>query len=139
MIKICDFGLAKNGATNPPTNIVKDATPHYLAPEVITNNAWSFRSDVFSFGMTIYEIFMENVPFADIEDVNAIKAQIVSESWKTSIRDNVKNEQAAKLIEWCCTKDIGTRPTINDVLQRIGEDIFCTRPYGMKYRICYIL
>ena len=59
--KICDFGLAKQLHQNPDsmTLISKQGlkgTPAYLAPEVILNEINTKASDVYAFGVMVYEM-----------------------------------------------------------------------------------
>ncbi|CAB3404002.1 unnamed protein product [Caenorhabditis bovis] len=54
--KIADFGLARYGSSYKMTASMKIPI-RYLAPEVLTTYKFSQRSDVYSFGLVIWEIF----------------------------------------------------------------------------------
>ena len=63
IVKIMDFGLAlreKMRFTDPGVYI---GTPGYTAPEVISNGKYSIKSDVFSFGVVMYEMMTGKNPF----------------------------------------------------------------------------
>lgn len=44
-------------------------TPHYMAPEIMESKGYSFPADVWSLGVTMYEICFGFLPYAgDIDD-----------------------------------------------------------------------
>ena len=61
-LKLIDFGIAKELKEKDVTHTIC-GTPHYLAPEVIMGQGYSFSSDYWSVGITIFEIFYGYVPF----------------------------------------------------------------------------
>jgi cGMP-dependent protein kinase len=68
--KLIDFGTAKVIHDRTYTIV---GTPHYMAPEVILGNSYSFSVDVWSLGVMLYEFLCGIVPFGeDIEDTYAV-------------------------------------------------------------------
>ena len=61
-LKLIDFGVAKELKDKDTTSTIC-GTPHYLAPEVIAGKGYSFSSDYWSLGITMFEIFYGYVPF----------------------------------------------------------------------------
>ena len=61
-LKLIDFGIAKELKEKDVTQTIC-GTPHYLAPEVIMGQGYSFSADYWSVGITIFEIFYGYVPF----------------------------------------------------------------------------
>ena len=59
-IKLIDFGTAK--AINDRTKTII-GTPHYMAPEVILGEGYSFKVDFWSIGICMYEFMCGGVPF----------------------------------------------------------------------------
>jgi serine/threonine protein kinase len=81
VVKILDFGLARvEGAANPkltqPGVIV--GTPAYMAPEQIMGQNVDFRTDLFAFGLLIYELTSGVNPFVT-NTVSGTFARIVEE------------------------------------------------------------
>ena len=65
-VKVSDFGL-----TNFKPDIEKDpnvqlGTPFWLAPEAMEYQTFSEASDVYSFGMIIWELFTRQTPFPSL-------------------------------------------------------------------------
>jgi serine/threonine-protein kinase len=83
-VKICDFGLSKSNATWR-TRWVKEGggTRAYMSPEQISNKGRGLnaRSDIFSFGITMYELFAGQHP-CDGRDSREIMRQIRSSRYK---------------------------------------------------------
>ena len=61
-IKLIDFGTAKAIKDKTSTII---GTPHYMAPEVILGDGYSFQVDFWSIAICIYEFICGAVPFGE--------------------------------------------------------------------------
>ena len=62
--KILDFGLAKTISTDSVDSYGNiEGTLYYLSPEQISGDPLDFRSDLFSFGVILYEFFTGVRPF----------------------------------------------------------------------------
>ena len=79
VIKILDFGLARVEGTTAPTLTQAGlivGTPAYMAPEQVLGHGVDFRTDLFAFGVLIYELASGTNPFA-ANTVGATFARIV--------------------------------------------------------------
>ena len=61
-LKVIDFGISKYLKDKDLTNTVC-GTPHYMAPEIISGKGYSYSADYWSFGVTLFEIFYDYLPF----------------------------------------------------------------------------
>ena len=61
-LKVIDFGISKYLKDEDFTNTIC-GTPHYMAPEIISGKVYSFSADYWSFGITLFEIFYDYLPF----------------------------------------------------------------------------
>ena len=76
-IKLIDFGTAK--AINKKTKTLI-GTPHYMAPEVILGQGYSFQVDYWSIAVCMYEFYCGRLPFAEgIEDTMEIYGKIIND------------------------------------------------------------
>ena len=76
---LCDFGIAKIGegtASSLP------GTPAYMPPEACAGS-YGFANDVFAYGVSIWECFSRQTPFAGISDCRDIR-----DSWLTGTKLN---------------------------------------------------
>jgi serine/threonine-protein kinase CTR1 len=116
-----DFGTSKLVSTNSVTSTSNNVgSIRWRAPETYGKNAkWSDKADIFSLGITYWEIAAREIPFQNLanEDVmSAIRIDqerpIIPKNWPTSF---------VHLIEWCWENDPSKRPTSQQVLQFMKE------------------
>jgi serine/threonine-protein kinase len=76
--KIADFGIARmrSSETRSEASAVL-GSPRYMSPEQVLGRRADHRSDIFSFGVMLYEMLVGAPPFAGA-DLNAILFQIVN-------------------------------------------------------------
>lgn len=78
-IKVADFGIAKMLKMSDRTHTdVIMGTPNYLAPEFVKGLPYDHRVDIFSLGVSIYEMLAGRRPF-DAENDYAIIFKVASE------------------------------------------------------------
>jgi serine/threonine protein kinase len=86
-VKVLDFGLAKlqsnAGEITPPNEVptktssgIVIGTPLYMSPEQALGKDLDQRSDIFSFGVLLYEMFSGQKPFSGA-DMKAVIGQIL--------------------------------------------------------------
>ena len=78
-LKIMDFGIAKAGGTGMTTAGQVLGTPNYMSPEQVKGRALDGRSDLFSFGVILYEMVTGEKPFTG-QNVTTIVYKIVHEN-----------------------------------------------------------
>ena len=61
ILKIIDFGLSKTFTVDMMDTIC--GSPLYMAPEIIMNKQYTIKSDIWSFGIIIYEMVYGFIPF----------------------------------------------------------------------------
>lgn len=71
VIKVTDFGIAKSSDSATITNSGKIlGSAYYISPEQAKGNFVDCRSDIYSFGVVMYEMFTGKLPFTQGTPVN---------------------------------------------------------------------
>ena len=83
-VKLADLGLARRGLTRRSENADADrmieGTPNYMSPEQARAvPALDCRTDMYSLGATLYHMVTGVLPFADVQPMRALQAQIDGE------------------------------------------------------------
>ncbi|MBA4123792.1 MAG: protein kinase [Acidobacteria bacterium] len=130
LVKILDFGIAKLSSSNNPQSLDAEAataiksgttpgmiigTANYMSPEQAKGKEVDARTDIFSFGVVLYEMMAGNLPFEGETAMEMIGA-ILKDEPKPLDKTEVPSE-IEKIIGKCLRKDRDERyQTIKDVL-----------------------
>ncbi|KAK8885160.1 hypothetical protein M9Y10_044289 [Tritrichomonas musculus] len=142
---ITDFGLSKfynTGQTNDHTQTI--GTSIYISPETIEGGNYNYKADVYSFGILMYEIVTDLVPYPDLENRKIsflqLSRKILNEDYRPSFDEHPIKESIQELIEKCWSRDPNTRPTFEEIFNRLAynieesvDDIFQTGEEGKYY------
>lgn len=55
-VKICDFGLSRMMIESPMRDSCSAGTPEWMAPELIRNEPFTEKCDIFSLGVIMWEL-----------------------------------------------------------------------------------
>lgn len=119
LLKITDFGLARSrddSSLESRGPII--GTPHYMSPEQIKGEPLDPRTDIYSLGVTVFELTCGRVPFREGKILE--QHLHAAPPRPTSLRPDCPGwlEEA---ILWCMEKDRGSRPTSPKELWRTVE------------------
>jgi serine/threonine protein kinase len=126
-VRIADFGQSIS-LTNPEIPSVIhpkaiDGMPFvdssYLAPECY-DNSYSQMSDVFSFGMILYELLTGRPVFSRELTLNEIVFKVAVKHERSKIPEFVL-PSARELITECWEKEPGDRPSFDEIVDRLKE------------------
>lgn len=110
--KICDFGLVCN-------KNVTAGTPAYMAPELLDNRSYTKSVDVYAFGILLWEIFAEEIPFNRC-DVPEIRNRVLAGK-RPAIPSYGFPNRVAALITRCWDQDSLERPNFTEVVDELFE------------------
>ena len=138
-VKVLDFGVAKlidaPAAVSEETRTIRTSqtergmiigTPSYMSPEQAEGQKIDGRSDVFSFGIVLYEILTGRRPFNGASDMSTLSAVLALEP--APIReDSGVPRDLVKIVARCLRKDPARRyQVMSDVklaLEEVKEDL----------------
>eukprot|EP01088_Endostelium_zonatum_P008736 TRINITY_DN21893_c0_g1_i1.p1 TRINITY_DN21893_c0_g1~~TRINITY_DN21893_c0_g1_i1.p1 ORF type:complete len:540 (-),score=115.33 TRINITY_DN21893_c0_g1_i1:34-1653(-) len=126
LAKICDFGLAREDSNQDPNAASKltytvVGTNEWMAPEVALQRDYDKSSDVFSFGIVLWEIVTRRRPPLRKPPLFLFSDELFSPKIPTNTPEGLW-----KLIQSCCDTYAESRPTfssITDQLVKIAESI----------------
>lgn len=113
-IKLGDFGIAKclDSTFDKAKTIV--GTPYYLSPEIVQDKPYSFKSDIWSLGILLYEMTVLKMPF-EASSLPMLSLKIVKGNY-SAIPMSVSKE-IRSLIQSILQVKIENRPTIHQILR----------------------
>ncbi|OCH92666.1 kinase-like protein, partial [Obba rivulosa] len=126
---LTDFGLATLSYSNKlPTGSAGRGCLRYMAPELMDPESiglgkatLSLQSDIYSFGMTMWEIFSGDIPFSDCrQDATVILRVCKGERPKRLLGTTTSAELPNgiwELIQRCWQPDPEKRPEVADILE----------------------
>ena len=62
-VKLADFGFSKILASSSQRCNLMCGTPYYMSPQIVDNESYSAKTDVWSFGVLFFELISGTVPF----------------------------------------------------------------------------
>lgn len=114
IIKLGDFGISKclDNTLDKVQTII--GTPYYLSPEIVQNLPYSFKSDIWSLGVLLYEMVTLKMPF-EANCVPVVYLKIVKGEYSPII--NSYSTELKSLVYSLLFKDSEKRPSINEILK----------------------
>ncbi|XP_041863679.1 platelet-derived growth factor receptor beta-like isoform X2 [Melanotaenia boesemani] len=122
LVKVCDFGLARD-LLKHQDYIVRGNSflpLKWMSPESIFQNIYSFQSDVWSFGVLLWEIFsLGGRPYSDFP-----LTQVFSSALKNGLRlDRPENapHDMYDLMKQCWKDEPQSRPSFSSLVVAVGN------------------
>ncbi|XP_040832248.1 mitogen-activated protein kinase kinase kinase 10 isoform X1 [Ochotona curzoniae] len=115
VLKITDFGLAREW--HKTTKMSAAGTYAWMAPEVIRLSLFSKSSDVWSFGVLLWELLTGEVPYREI-DALAVAYGVAMNKLTLPIPSTCP-EPFARLLEECWDPEPHGRPDFGSILRRL--------------------
>jgi serine/threonine protein kinase len=114
--KIFDLGLAREIHTLKPKEVA--GSLRYMSPEVALGLGATTKSDIYSFGVLLWEILTLGKPFDEIGNTKKdFYAKVIKGSWRPSVSMITIPAGLAQLITECWDSDPDKRPDIKQVLE----------------------
>jgi serine/threonine-protein kinase len=119
-VRVADFGLAR--AADQPSMTTDGklmGTALYMSPEQVRGTKASGYSDVYSFGIMLYEMVSGHRPFDSEETLGLLYQHAEVAPAKPAVRDPFPSSLGGLALE-CLAKDPQQRPTMAEVAERLA-------------------
>lgn len=115
-VKLADFGLARGTGSDLYYRKLGGMVPiRWMSPEAILDGKYSVRSDIWSFGVLIWEVFtLGQLPFYGWSNDEVLEK--IKEGWHLALPQNCP-ETVCEIMEWCWEQDAHQRITAEQLVQ----------------------
>ena len=103
-IKVADFGIAR-AVSEQTANANAIGSVHYISPEQARGGRCDERSDIYSLGITMYEMFTGRVPFVGESTVAVALAHLEQAIIPPNVYNNKITASLERIILKCTKKD----------------------------------
>jgi len=115
-VKVSDFGMSAVKNTTGGRG-----TPLWMSPEMLLEKPYTEKTDIYSYGITLYEIFTEKVPFDNaFESYDELVDAVCLENSRPTIPPGIP-AGLTRLIKSCWDLSADRRPSFAQIL---NEDTF---------------
>ncbi|WP_455715584.1 Stk1 family PASTA domain-containing Ser/Thr kinase [Anaerosporobacter sp.] len=102
-VKVTDFGIAKAASSNTITSNAMGSV-HYISPEQARGGYSDEKSDIYSLGVTLYEMLIGKVPFEGDNAVSVALLHIQGEAMPLRQLDQTIPSSLDKIVQKCMQK-----------------------------------
>jgi serine/threonine protein kinase len=117
-IKIGDFGLSQFIKENE-YNRGKIGTPHWMAPEILKGGIYEYSSDVYSFGMILWEILKMEIPYYGLNPYQIYN--LVVQDKKIVDIPKEGHEVLIDILRKCLNYEPQKRPSLKELVQTLEK------------------
>lgn len=113
LVKLGDFGIAKQLENTNEMAATVVGTPYYLSPEIVQSNKYDYKTDIWSLGVILYELCALKPPFNG-STIHMLAIQIVTGKYMPL--PNGFSQEITDLIGRMLTIDPEQRPNVDEIL-----------------------
>ncbi|CAD8205401.1 unnamed protein product [Paramecium octaurelia] len=117
-VKLADFGSGKQ-LSEIQQDIVGSlcGTPNFMAPEVINQQQYGKKADIWSLGCTMIEMATGQPPFSEVKNIYTIMVKISKLTDMIPIPEELKSDQARDFLKRCLQLNPEDRWEAENLLQ----------------------
>ena len=110
-VLLCDYGISKQIQLMTRKYMSHVGTQYYTAPEILNDEVYNYKCDLWSLGITIYEMYTGELPY-EAESEKGLLNQI--EEKGQTVLDAIKDDKLKNLLMKLLEKDQKKRYTWDD-------------------------
>ena len=99
---------------------IRVGTPHWMAPEILRGGKYQCPSDIYSFGILLWEMMTGKIPYKDYSTAQIIGMVGNDDSHHISIPD-YRNKCLLDIFMRCTERDPSSRPSFKEILKEVQE------------------
>ncbi|KAJ8598921.1 hypothetical protein CTAYLR_009845 [Chrysophaeum taylorii] len=120
--KVSDFGLSRSEALRTKTTVsggqgTAAGTAPFMAPELISDNIFTEKSDVYSYGMLVYEVITRERPWDDLSQAQIVMRAALREERPILPAEIYVPPDIVQLMTMCWAHNPDDRPTFADIVR----------------------
>jgi len=113
--KVADFGMSKIlGIPGDASHMTACGTPSWTAPEILKNQNYTEKADVYSFAIVLWEMVTREDPYKGIAPFQVVLA-VGTQGARPPLPVN-GNPKWLELIQRCWAEDFNTRPSFEELI-----------------------
>ncbi|KAL1211868.1 putative serine/threonine-protein kinase SIS8 [Cardamine amara subsp. amara] len=128
-VKVADFGLSRIKHETYLTTKSGKGTPQWMAPEVLRNESADEKSDIYSFGVVLWELATEKIPWETLNSMQVIGA-VGFMNQRLEIPKDI-DPTWISLMESCWHSDTKLRPTFQELMEKLRD---LQRKYTIQFQ-----
>ncbi|XP_073028288.1 uncharacterized protein [Primulina eburnea] len=128
-VKVGDFGLSRLKHETYLTTKTGKGTPQWMAPEVLRNEPSDEKADVYSYGVILWELVTQKIPWENLNSMQVIGA-VGFMNRRLEMPTDV-DPQWASIIESCWLSEPQLRPSFQELMEKLRE---VQRQYAIQFR-----
>ncbi|KAI9141931.1 sterile 20-like kinase 3 [Paraphysoderma sedebokerense] len=113
-VKLCDFGVAGQISVNSLKRYSFVGTPYWMAPEVVKRTEYDFKADIWSLGITMYEMATGGPPHSNKDPM---RAMFLIQNSKSIKLEGPFSSAFKEFVELCLSENPQQRPSAEELLK----------------------
>lgn len=119
-IPVNELGLGDSKDPIPIIGYYKNDLLPFMAPEILRSEDFSKQSDIYTFGIIMWEFLTNRPPFYNVPHNPKLIHSIAYENFRPNTSTSGP-ESYIKLMKTCWSSDPSSRPTIRELVNQLGD------------------
>lgn len=112
-VKIADFGFSKYVINRDLPNMTMCGTPLYMSPQIVQEDEYSMKTDIWSFGAIFFEMLTGNTPFQS-KSMKQLDKDMAKGTYQL-LMDSCPSLEALHLLSSCLITEEDSRLSADDL------------------------